>query len=121
MEPTIDTSLLAAGQDKALNQNPALQVDLDIYRPSFEDEDISEADKEALLQGLWSIAVLFAKMGFDLHPLQHVIDAQIPCGQDCEGSPAIPLSLSDLVKSEGDGLHTAFDLVSNHAGEEAGP
>lgn len=120
MEPTIETSLLAAGQDKAFNHNPALQVDLDIYRPYLEDEDISEADKQELLQALWPIAVSFAMMGFDVHPLQHVIDAQIPCGQDRAELNALPLASSNHVKCEDDGLNSQFDLVSQHGGEEKG-
>ncbi len=112
MEPTIENASLAAGQDVVINNNPALQIDLDVYRPYLEDEDICEADKDKLLAALWSIAMSFAKIGYSVHPLQQVIDAQLPCGQHQKTDPATPLNAADMISFDGKGLSAKFDLIS---------
>ena len=115
MEPTIETSPLAAGQDVVINNNPALQVDPDVYRPYLEDEDISEADKEELLLALWSIAVSFVKLGYDVHPLQQVISPDMPCGQDDKNASVIRLNPTNLLSSGDEGLGAEFGLVSKQS------
>lgn len=118
MEPTIESTPLAAGQDVVINNNPALQVDLDVYRPYLEDEDISEADKDALLATLRSIAISFVMLGYNIHPLQQVIDTQSPCGQDEKNLSAMPLKATDMLSFGGKGLSAKFDLISRKCGKD---
>mgnify|MGYP003118078029 CR=1 FL=1 len=115
MEPTIETSPLAAGQDVVINNNPALQTDLGVFRPYLEEEDISEADKEKLLQALWVIAVSFAKLSFSVHPLQQVISPNLTCGQAAKKPSAIRLNPRNLLSSDNEGLGAEFDLVSKQS------
>lgn len=67
---------------------PSLTIDWDAYLPFFEDENISEEDKHALIEALWSITVSFVDLGFGVHPVQQV------CGQDQEG---LALMIADVV------------------------
>ncbi|ATG48830.1 hypothetical protein CEW89_15390 [Celeribacter ethanolicus] len=70
---------------------PRLTIDWDAYLPFFENEEISDQDKQELIEALWAIVVSFVDLGFGVHPVQHV------CGQDIS-LPAPPYS--DVVDCE---------------------
>jgi len=76
---------------------PSLSIDWDAYLPFFEDEDISEADKQELIEALWSIVVSFVDLGFGVHPVQqacgkHISLAEMPIGDvlNSKSTPQIP-------------------------------
>jgi len=55
---------------------PMLTVDVERYQEYLDGTDMTDAQKEELLQALWSMVVTFVEMGFGVHPLQEV------CGKD---------------------------------------
>lgn len=57
---------------------PIVGVDVEKYKALLDDETLSEAEKEAFLQALWSIVVAFVDLGFGVHPLQEVIEDEPP-------------------------------------------
>ena len=57
---------------------PLVTVDLEKYRSYLDGTDMTDAQKEAFLQALWSIIVNFVELGFGVHSLQEV------CGQNAE-------------------------------------
>lgn len=69
-----------------------LEVDLSRYAPLFDDEGVSDADKMALMEALWSIMMSFAQMGWGVHPVQQARMSrqirELACGQQAE--PADP-------------------------------
>jgi hypothetical protein len=73
---------------------PSLTIDWDAYLPFFEDEDISEEDKNALIEALWSIVVSFVDLGFGVHPVQQA------CGKNNDPLSDVPPDLLSLLKSE---------------------
>lgn len=58
---------------------PSLTIDYDLYQKHLDETDMSEAQKRAFLDALWSIIVSFVDLGFDVHPLQQA--APDKCGQ----------------------------------------
>ena len=74
------------------NIKPRLTIDWDAYLPFFEDSDIPEEQKRALIEALWSIVISFVDLDFELGGTL----AQA-CGQEVSLSP--PLS-SDVINSE---------------------
>lgn len=55
---------------------PALRFDLDEYRKYIEDENLTDAQAEELLNAIWLIMVGFVDLGFGLHPVQQVLDGR---------------------------------------------
>lgn len=53
----------------------SLSVDVEKYQSLLDEANLTDAQKEQVLQALWSIIVSFVKLGFEVHPLQEV------CGQ----------------------------------------
>jgi len=51
---------------------PALRFDWTDWLPYLEDQDISEVDKRALIETLWSIVVAFVDLGWQLNPKPEV-------------------------------------------------
>lgn len=56
-------------------RSPALVIDWDLYGQYLADSGLSEADKRALIETLWSIMVSFVDLGFRLSPVAE------SCGQ----------------------------------------
>jgi hypothetical protein len=88
-----------AMRDIPPNFNPetaptTLTIDWDAYLPFFEDEDISEADKQELIEALWSIVVSFVDLGFGVHPVQQA------CGKSDDPLSDAPPDLLSLIKNE---------------------
>ncbi len=54
---------------------PALSIDWELYGHYLEDSDLSETDKRACIEALWSIMVSFVDMGFRFAPVPDI------CGQ----------------------------------------
>jgi hypothetical protein len=54
-------------------RSPALTFDPAVYREFIDDTGWTDAQKDEFIEALWHIIVSFVDLGFDLHPLQHVI------------------------------------------------
>lgn len=72
-------------------------VDVEKYQAYLDDSGMTDAEKTAYLEALWSLIVSFVELGFGVHPLQEV------CGK----TPEI----------EGQGAKAAFDGVSSEQPE----
>ncbi|MEP3348004.1 MAG: hypothetical protein ABJN34_03255 [Litoreibacter sp.] len=71
---------------------PSLAIDWDAYLPLLEDEDISDAEKEELIEALWYIVISFVDLGFGVHPVQQA------CGQGDDPLSDTPPDLLSLMK-----------------------
>ena len=56
------------------NGLPALSIDWELYGHYLDDADLSEADKRACIEALWSIMVSFVDMGFRLAPVPDICE-----------------------------------------------
>jgi len=56
------------------NRLPALSIDWELYGQYLNDSDLSEADKRACIEALWSIMVSFVDMGFRLAPVPDICE-----------------------------------------------
>ena len=59
---------------------PSLGIDTAKYQAYLDDPILSDAQKEEIVQALWSIIVAFVDLGFVVHPLQEVIGEEA-CGK----------------------------------------
>ena len=48
----------------------ALTIDVDFYQSQLDDNNLSDAEKEAFLQALWNIVCAFVDLGYELNPVQ---------------------------------------------------
>ena len=82
---------------------PALEIDLDVYLPLFEDEGISEDDKCKLLEALWSVIMSYVQLGWGVHPVQQAKSVrrakEDSCGQIEENASLPPVLVDFMVKS----------------------
>jgi hypothetical protein len=90
----------------APGQPPALTIDWGLYEHYLEDSDLSDDDKRALIETLWSIMVSFVDLGFRLSPLQNVCEQEI-CGEVAPIDPAVQKMAADMVRSKD--THNAFE------------
>ena len=75
-----------------------LELDLARYEAMLDDQDMSEEDKQALIEALWSVVVSFVEMGFNVHPIQQALEDK-GCGQveeDCGADSGTLLLFDDL-------------------------
>lgn len=63
-------------QDVCLTLDAAAKTSLEIdtakYQAYFDNPSLSDAQKEEIMQALWSIIVAFVDLGFGVHPAQEV-------------------------------------------------
>ena len=80
---------------EAFNPQAQLSVTIDVarYQALLDDEDLSEAQKRAFLETLWSLIVDFVELGFGIHP------TQIACGQLAQPGKNRPALAFDTVNS----------------------
>lgn len=74
---------------------PVVTVDYERYAHFLDNSDLTEDQKRAFLQALWSIIVEFVSMGFGVHPVQQ---AQNACGKPEETAPKPAPARPDAVK-----------------------
>ncbi len=102
---------------------PALEIDLDVYLPLFEDESISDDDKRKLLEALWSVIMSFVQLGWGVHPVQQAKAArnagQDACGQFGE-SASLPPALADFMVESGCSLPIENSKCAPADGSEKG-
>jgi hypothetical protein len=58
---------------------PTLTLDVDLYQHYLDNSDLTDAQKQELLETLWQIICEFVLMGFHVHPVQQ---AQQSSGKD---------------------------------------
>lgn len=75
--------------------SPDFPLDLSAYAPLLEDEDLTDTERDQLLELLWTIIVEFVAMGFHAHP----VEAAQTCGQEAERHSERPIEGSDLLHS----------------------
>lgn len=75
-----------------------LTIDWDRYGEMLEASDLSDAEKRAFLETLWSIAVSFVDLGFGIHPLQLV--AENSCEQQDDITKFIASESATVVSSK---------------------
>jgi hypothetical protein len=51
---------------------PSLEIDTAKYQAYLDDPSLTDAQKEEIMQALWSIIVAFVDLGFGVHPVQEV-------------------------------------------------
>ena len=63
-------------QPDSISENglPTLSIDWELYGQYLDDSDLSEADKRACIEALWSIMVSFVDMGFRLAPVSDICE-----------------------------------------------
>ncbi|SFF97072.1 hypothetical protein SAMN05518801_104249 [Novosphingobium sp. CF614] len=89
----------------AVEHQAGSTFDLTQYLSLFDDDEISEADKLALLDALWSIIQSLVHLGWGVHPAQQAQAArairEIACGKvgglpvDCGTSQAAMVEFQD--------------------------
>lgn len=52
------------------NKKPTLTIDVQHYQKYLDNSDISDDDKQELLETLWSIICELVELGYGVHPLQ---------------------------------------------------
>lgn len=71
-------------QDKKLcetdyiNTKPTLIIDYELYEHFLDDCDLSDEEKQNIIEALWIIITSFASLGFGVHPLQQILENE--CG-----------------------------------------
>lgn len=79
----------------------SVEVDLETYRPYFEDDNLSDDEKRALIEALFQIMGAFVDLGFGIHPVQTA------CGQ-VSGEP------SKAPAERGDALYLGQTLLKSN-------
>ncbi|MCF6272995.1 MAG: hypothetical protein L3J37_07365 [Rhodobacteraceae bacterium] len=76
---------------------PTLTIDWELYGKHLDESDLSNAEKRAFLETIWSIVVSFVDLGFGVHPLQQVTDNA--CEQQVEITKFITTDSDPVVVS----------------------
>ena len=97
------------------DRQKGLSIDWGLYRRTLEDTELSDEDKEAFIEALWTIMVAFVDLGFRLNPLPEI------CGEIDPLAALAEKSVLDMVNSQ----HTtkSFNMVAigpPPVGEEGG-
>jgi len=58
------------GAGVAKNAPPTLTIDWELYGKYLDESDLSDAEKRAFLETIWSIVVSAVDLGFGVHPVQ---------------------------------------------------
>jgi hypothetical protein len=82
-QPSVPTS--------APSDRPHILVDYERYAHFLENENLTEEEKRAFIQALWSIVVDFVSLGFGVHPMQQARD------DPDKGSKSLLSDLSDVI------------------------
>ncbi|MEM8575711.1 MAG: hypothetical protein AAGF48_13895 [Pseudomonadota bacterium] len=71
-----------------------VEIDVERYQAYLDDPALSPAQKEQIIEALWSIMVHFVELGFGVHPIQQA------CGQLGETCVAADAASKDMLHSE---------------------
>lgn len=72
--------------------NATLRIDVDRYQHMLDSADLTDAQKQEVLEALWSIIVTVVELGYGVHPLQEV------CGQEDKLSNEWSAASSDALE-----------------------
>jgi hypothetical protein len=75
---TDDRQITETDTKEATQPFAPLSIDWELYGQYLEDSDLSEEDKRACIEALWSIMVSFVDMGFRLAPLPEICGQVLP-------------------------------------------
>ncbi|MEM9764152.1 MAG: hypothetical protein AAF968_16865, partial [Pseudomonadota bacterium] len=91
----VDQTIGSDGADQAAHPSPrTLEVDVERYQHLLDDPALTDAQKQEIIEALWSIIISFVDLGFGVHP------AQQACGQLGENQPARPAAMHNQVYCE---------------------
>ena len=76
---------------------PTLTIDWVLYAEHLDNSDLSDAEKRAFLETLWSIVVSFVDMGFGVHTVQQA--GGNSCAQSAEIQRFITAERDDVLGS----------------------
>lgn len=90
----------------ALEAKPGrtLQIDTTKYQAYLDDPELSDAQKEQIVQALWKIILCFVDLGYGVSPLEQA------CGQLIESKDQGGNPDSNLLRSEDTTLSDTFNL-----------
>ncbi|WP_300071798.1 hypothetical protein [uncultured Ruegeria sp.] len=80
-----------------------VEIDVERYQAYLDDPALSDAQREDIIQALWTIIVAFVELGFGVHPVQQA------CGQPEKELDPADKPDSDVVKSSDTALKGAFN------------
>ncbi len=70
-----------------------IKIDVKRFEPYFDDPDLTQAEREELLETIFAIVLGFVDLGFGIHPIQQA------CEQNDIYSEIATLDLMDLLES----------------------
>lgn len=103
---SVRESFAKAGDAKGEHSN-VLQVDFEKYMHFLDDPSLSDAQKQELLETIWSILLQFVDLGFGIHPMQQVIEESIL--NSVEGNESIVDNKKDTDK----GIQKEFEKLAD--------
>lgn len=77
-----------------LPPRPTLSIDWEVYAAMLEESDMPLDQQKELIETLWSIAVMFVDLGFDLNPVSQI------CGEPDDPLSDDPSDLLYLLEQE---------------------
>ncbi len=75
---------------------PTLTLDVELFQHMLEDTSLTDAEKQAFLETLWTIIVEFVQLGWGVHPLQKL---QENSGESAETQQDSLLLNADMLTS----------------------
>ena len=75
-------------------QTPSLTIDWEVYAAMLEDSDMPLDQQRELIETLWSVAVMFVDLGFNLNPVDQI------CGSSGDPLSDDPPDLLYLLEQE---------------------
>jgi len=86
-------------------QRPTFSIDVQYYQTYLEDSNLSDAEKQELLETLWDIICELVQLGYGVHPMQQLDEN---CGQDKGDSGKSEKADSSALDSKHGSLIKAF-------------
>ncbi|GAA6176972.1 hypothetical protein NBRC116593_28910 [Sulfitobacter pacificus] len=76
------------------DDRPTLTIDWELYAAMLEDTDLPIEQQKELIETLWSIAVTFVDLGFNLNPVQQI------CGEADDPLSDTPPDIVSLIEEQ---------------------
>ncbi|MGI9506906.1 MAG: hypothetical protein ACR2RE_28020 [Geminicoccaceae bacterium] len=98
---------------------PGLSIDWQLYEHYLEDSSLSEKDKRALIETLWSIMVSFVDLGFCLSPTREICGEVDPLAALAEKSIGNVVKLEDTNKKFNEAADGTIALSRKESANES--
>ncbi|MBU2527619.1 MAG: hypothetical protein KKC03_13560 [Bacteroidetes bacterium] len=110
MDKKIDASLAPTFADRAAHK-PTRVVEIDVmrYQHLLDDPDLTDEQKRAFLEALWSIVIDFVDLGFGVHPMQEVTDSFNVLAKNDGAEDPDMLECKDQFNGNGTSDYSALD------------